>query len=147
MPKKKIRYHLMSTQDGEREFYGVMGKFFASADIRRDLDGYPLNNDDSRMWIVAFDGEKPVGFGSFGVLKNNEGQLYDAWVAPEYRRQGIHKSLLAMRLDWFAEHGVVTVHVIAYPSTRERFLQMGFKIDRMRGKYAYMSGATGDVEE
>ena len=90
MPQKKITYRLMSSADDEKEFYAVMGKFFASAKVRRDFHGYPLNNDDARQWIVAFDGENVIGFGSFGVDKNEIGHLYDAWVHPDFRKRGIH---------------------------------------------------------
>lgn len=144
---KKIRYRLMSTADGEKEFYSIMGKFFASAEVRRDFDGYPLNNDDSRLWIVAFDGEKVVGFGSFGVNKKDVGQFYDAWVHPDYRKQGIHKKMINYRMHWFIDHNISTVRVVAYPSTVEMFKKLGFSIEQQRGKYAYMIGIPTLMED
>lgn len=149
MPEKKILYRLMSSADGEREFYGVMGKFFASAAVMRDLHGYPLNNDDSRMWIVAFSGERVVGFASFGVGKRDEGHLFDAWVDLGYRKRGIYARMLDLCMQWFIDHNISLVHVIAYPGMQERFNKLGFTLDNMRGKYAYMSGAPalmGDFE-
>ena len=124
-----------------------MGKFFASAKVRRDLDGYPLNNDDSRMWIVAFDGENVIGFGSFGVDKNEIGNLYDAWVHPDFRRHGIHTHMLNLRMEWFIEHNIETIRVVAYPSTQKLFTKLGFLVERMRGRYAYMCGAPVLCEE
>ena len=147
MPQKKITYRLMSSADDEKEFYAVMGKFFASAKVRRDFHGYPLNNDDARQWIVAFDGENVIGFGSFGVDKNEIGHLYDAWVHPDFRKRGIHTHMLNLRMQWFLNHNIESVKVIAYPSTEKLFKKLGFCIERMRGQYAYMCGAPILCEE
>lgn len=139
MPQKKILYRLMSAEsDGEKEFFGIMGKFFASMKIRRDF-GYPLF-DDNRMWVVAMIGDKVIGFGSFSVDKKGTGRLFDAWVEEEFRGQGIYKIITDYRMKWFIDHNISEVLVVAKPEMVSLYERLGFKIEKMNGQYAYMKG-------
>lgn len=139
MPKKKVVYRLMSAEsDGEREFFGIMGKFFASMQIRRDF-GYAVY-DDGRQWIVAFVGERVVGFGSFGIDKKNRGRLYDAWVDPEYRGRGIYKRITDYRLAWLRDHHADGVLAVVKPRMKDLYERHGFAEMKRLGKFSYMEG-------
>jgi ribosomal protein S18 acetylase RimI-like enzyme len=143
---RKTKYRQMSAAESEKEFYGLMGKFFASAAVRKDFDGYPINNEPSRQWIIALIGDKVVGFGSFDLIKDDIGQLFDAWVDPDYRRNHIYRTILDYRMQWFIDHEIKVVRVVAYPTTRGVFESLGFAITRVRGKYAYMEGTPVRIE-
>lgn len=144
MPKKKITYRLMSVEsDGEKEFFSVMGKFFASMQIRRDF-GYPIY-DDNRLWLVALVSDRVIGFGSFGIDKKGRGRLYDAWVDPEYRGQGIYKSIINYRLAWLHDHHADNVLAVVKPRMKTLYERHGFSEEKCAGQYSYMSGKADSI--
>ncbi len=139
MPKKKISYRLMSVEsDGERDFFAVMGRFFASRRICRDF-GYAIY-DDGRQWIVAFAGERVVGFGSFGIDSKGRGRLYDAWVDPDFRGKGIYKRITDYRLAWLQDQHADKVLAVVKPRMKDLYERHGFAEVKRLGKYSYMEG-------
>lgn len=145
MPKKKITYRLMCAEDGEKEFYSVMGKFFASMDIRREV-GYAISNDDNRLWVVAFEGEHVIGFASFGIDKKGCGHFYDAWIAEKHRHKGIYKIMTNYRMHWFVNHNISAIRIIVPPEGLEFYKKLGFTVETMRGKYSWMVGKPVFIE-
>ena len=72
-----------------------------------------LLDKDSEAVFLAFDGEKPIGFSECslrndyveGTHGGTIGYLEGIYVLPEYRRQGIAKSLAAVCEKWAEEKG------------------------------------------
>lgn len=54
---------------------------------------------DHTLYLVAVAGEQIVGYAAAGVA-DNVGELLASTVIPEYRRRGIAKEFLRLRLEW-----------------------------------------------
>ena len=68
MEKIKIRQMNSAT---DKDFYNLLGYLFASKKIRKELEGYPLSNEDDWIWFIAFDKDnKIVGFLSLEPMKS-----------------------------------------------------------------------------
>lgn len=139
MPKKYITYRLMCAEEDEREFYEIMGKFFALNSYKRDF-GYIIRNKEGRMWVVALLTKRVIGFGSFAVDKNDVGHLYDAWVDKKYRKKDVYRTILNLRMNWFKDHNIKQVKAVIPPHLLSRFEELGFKTEKYNGKYANMIG-------
>ena len=44
----------------DKDFYSILGYFFASKNFRKELEGYPLSNEDDWIWFVAFNKDNNV---------------------------------------------------------------------------------------
>lgn len=44
----------------DKDFYSILGYFFASKKFRKGLEGYPLSNEDDWIWFVAFNKDNNV---------------------------------------------------------------------------------------
>ena len=44
----------------DKDFYSILGYFFASKKFRKELEGYPLSNEDDWIWFVAFNKDNNV---------------------------------------------------------------------------------------
>lgn len=134
----ELCYYLMGSKDSPREFYADMGWIFASAEIRKDLDDYPINNDGDRLWIVAMEGEMVVGFRSFGFKNDTDAVFFDAWVRPERRGNGVYRKMLDLALKHVRKGGRICVTAIANANSLPALTKAGFKETRRRGKFAYL---------
>lgn len=133
-----VRFYLMNSADDPHDFYGEMGHVFASADIRKELDGYPINNDNDRYWIVAFNKKgKLVGFRAFGN-SDEKGYFYDTWIDEQFRGTGIYRVMFDHAESELVDRGVKTISVIGNEKARPILEKFGFVVDRMRGRFAYM---------
>lgn len=78
-------------------------------------------NNVPNLILIAFDGEKPVGF-KVGYEKERDGSFY-SWmggVLPEYRRYGIAKRLADTQETWTKEKGYQAIRF----KTRNRHTAM-----------------------
>lgn len=132
-----VQFYLMNSTDDPRGFYGEMGHIFASAEIRKELDGYPINNDDDRQWIAAFKDGELVGFRAFGH-SGEKGFFYETWIVPQYRKTGIYRVMLKHAESELADKNVKIISVVANEKARPILEKFGFDVDRMRGRFAYM---------
>ena len=135
-----IAYYLMNSADSPREFYADLGHIFASAEIRKDLDGYPINNDDERLWIIAMEDVAVIGFRSFGLKSGNEDTavFYDAWVHPDRRNNGIYRKLVDFALKEVRKLGRSEVLAIANERSLPALSKRGFVEYRKRGRFTYL---------
>ena len=135
-----IAYYLMNSADSPREFYADLGHIFASAEIRKELDGYAINNDDGRLWIVAMEDVAVIGFRSFGLKSGDENQavFYDAWVHPDRRNNGIYRKLIDYALSEIRKLGRSEVLAIANERSLPVLSKRGFTEYRKRGRFTYL---------
>lgn len=83
MEKIKIR-QMNSVID--KDFYSLLGYLFASKKIRKELEGYPLSNEDDWIWFIAFDKDnKIVGFLSLEPMKSGY-KIDSIHVLKDYRK-------------------------------------------------------------
>ena len=139
---KKIRYVLMSSaKDGEL-FYCKLGRFFCSKRVTDEMGGYQVVDDESRIWVVAFDGDIAIGFCSFSTARAEKRivDLCDSYVDPSYRKLGIYGEMFKLRdkqaEGWLPDGG--TIKGIAMQVSEKVFLANGYHKASQRGRFAYM---------
>lgn len=116
-------------------FYKYMGPFFGSRKVAKEL-GMPLWDDDDRTWIIAFDGDKVVGFCSFVKHKSqNKATLKSGYVVEEYRAHGIYDKLFKYRLDVLKEMKVKKLISTTTDKSWHTHERYGFKHTINRGRY------------
>jgi GNAT superfamily N-acetyltransferase len=84
--------------------------------------------------VVAFDGEKPVGF-VLNAIRTVQDKVV-AWnggtgVHPDYRRQGVGRQLMEATLDVYREHGVQLATLEALKDNERAialYQQLGYKV-------------------
>lgn len=72
----------------DREFYNLMGPFFGSRSVAKEI-GIHIYDDADKRWFAAFDGCL-IGFASY-----RNGLVSDCYVLPSKRNTGVFKCLLA----------------------------------------------------
>ena len=75
-------------------FYTTLGPFLARRDIEKEL-GYKIYDDDGKTWLIALDASKVIGFCYIQEIASASYQIGSCYVVPEYRSQGVFKTLLA----------------------------------------------------
>lgn len=123
-----IKYYVMSVQKNGSEFYSKLGYLFASRNIRKELGGYPLNNEDNWQWIVATKQDDVVGF---IALEPKKKSIYidSFYVFEKYRSKGIFQAMLDMALKLY-DNDEITVscqQTIKDVFEKNNFVQSGQK--------------------
>ncbi len=117
------------------DFYRIMGPFLARRSIAKEMaNGYPLEpfwDDDNKQWFVALQDGKLAGF---ATLQRHDAKILfnDAYVLPDYRRQGIHTLLITERLAHCPPGSLAQVLVCA--ASEKQYREQGFTFKRARGK-------------
>lgn len=70
--------------------------------------------------VLAFDGERMIGFGSITHLEEGNMELDSAFVSPEYRRRGVYNKLLQERIELARRKGANSVTIQAMGSSVAR---------------------------
>lgn len=134
----EITYYLMNSTDDPRDFYAELGHVFASAEIRKELDGYPINNDAERMWVVAFEGDRLIGFRSFGYKSDDDAVFFDSWVHPDFRHNGVYRTMIDLAIKEIRKTGRTAINAIANDKSLPILSKRGFKETRKRGRFTYL---------
>lgn len=84
--------------------------------------------------FIAFRGEDPVGLVRGGKDESRESVffIHAMWVAPEARRGGVARQLMATVEDWIADHGGRTCELMvtdAAPAARRLYEACGYRPD------------------
>lgn len=130
---KGIKYCTMSSAEDGEMFYAMLGRFFCSKEIIKELDGYPIYNNDNYVWIVAIAGTSVVGFYSH-FCKGGIIHLDNCYVVPEYRKTGISKTLFSLFLQSNRDKEIRVITKV--PSFYEKH---GFKAVTQRGRYVTLT--------
>lgn len=118
-----------SEQQGE-EFYALMGKYFASLDIAKELE-QQLYNMPNTEWFIAYS-EDVVGFASV----RDCGKYYyldNLYVVPQQRNMGTATEIVEYIIKRFADKPIKCIAVNPYSiKTFERY---GFERYGKNGKW------------
>lgn len=74
-----------------------------------------ITHDTNRILVAADARDQPVGMIVIRVLENRQldparyGRIDDAWVEPDYRRQGVMRRLVRAAAEFIAAHGIGTI--------------------------------------
>lgn len=126
---RKITIKTFRPADRDDAFYAVMGRFFMSNEVRKDMPW--LKDEDSKVWVLAFHGDECVGFSALRTIPKGH-ELCSLYIVPEHRNTGVAKKLTEHRLKMVA--GDQVVRVVCNAETLPRYLELGFKKVAMRGK-------------
>jgi GNAT superfamily N-acetyltransferase len=121
------------------DFYKLMGPFLSRRDIVAEL-GFALWDDDNKVWFIAFDGERVVGFAALRI-EGQSGTLCSAYVLPDYRRRGIYGRLITERIQYAGQQGMGTLKATATESSARALQEAGFVLLRPVGRYVRMEMA------
>lgn len=87
----EIKIYKQKEQD--KEFYSIMGKYFASRKIAKEFGGYQLYNTDNSIWYLLYDDNKLIGFCS-SIINENYILLDNFYILNVFRNKGYSKYLL-----------------------------------------------------
>lgn len=136
----------LSTKDFHQEFHIREGNIIQVVKISNQIPEFNQPHQTKEyekrlgstkhLILVAFDGEKPVGF-KVGYQKENDGSFY-SWmggILPNYRKQGLARLLADHQEVWAKDQGYVKIKM----KTRNRLKPMlffalnnGFKITAVK---------------
>lgn len=128
-------YKLLQKTRNDADFYCLMGRFFGSRIIAKEL-GMPMYDDECRFWYIILNGTYPVACASIEIKpQSSNATLKSAWVEPQERGQGLYNWLFSVRLH-FAEYQQISTITSTTTNmskcTHERY---GFQKIGQRGKY------------
>mgnify|MGYP002349134949 CR=1 FL=1 len=122
--------------DDEARFFALLGRFFASAQVRRECGGYPLNDGPLYRWFVASGkaDSRAVGFAS---VEHRGGALMwrEAYVRIDARGRGVFRTLREQVLAYADRNGLACTARVRAASV-PRLLPHGFAVRAARGQWA-----------
>lgn len=113
----------------DKAFWEIMGPWFASAKLKRDL-GIAMSSDDSYLWFIAFSDRRLVGFCAV-VPRKKSAELKHLYVLSEAQSMGVETQLLGMAIASTASALKATVRKDELP----HYEKQGFKVTSNRGSY------------
>jgi GNAT superfamily N-acetyltransferase len=127
-------FSIVKMTNKEEGFYSMMGPFFGSRKVAKEL-GMPLWDDD-RIWIIILDEGKVIGFCSFVIHKSRKkATLKSGYVLDEYRGQGIYNALFKARMNILIDLGVEKLISTTTEKSRKTHERFGFTHTINKGKY------------
>lgn len=117
----------------EEGFWDLMGPFFASALVKREL-GVAMSSDESYTWFLAIAHGEVQGF--CAVTNEKKGsRLRHVYVVPEHRHNGVATQVIGVAITSSPKPIVVTVK----GSEVGFYKKFGFTLtDKKRGQYVDM---------
>ena len=91
MARTKIEVRQFNQED--KGFWTLMGRWFASAQVKRDL-GIAMNSDETYTWFLAFINGELAGFCALVPAKNHT-DLKHVYVLPGHEEKGIEKQVVS----------------------------------------------------
>lgn len=128
---------LVRTNREQKDFYNLMGPFFGSRQVAKDL-GMPIWNDPDREWVVAVVDGNPIACSSIEFLKPGKVAMKSGWVHPDYRGKSIYNQMFVERLKIAAEHGMKVLTATVTDKSYHTHIRYGFVEIGQRGRYRIM---------
>lgn len=114
----------------DRSFYNIMGPYLSRRHIVKEVGGH-IWDEDTKTWYVALDGRQVAGF----CAARDDGssvRFQSAYTVPDYRRQGVYRTLFIARLaDWKDR----PLKAVATEYSLPVLLAHGFTVHRQRGQF------------
>jgi GNAT superfamily N-acetyltransferase len=120
-------------------FWSVMGPFFTSRQVVKELEG-PMYNDDNYTWIIAYDKSIEIaGFTSLNAARMGNGiiECTAAYVVAAHRRKGLYRELFRQREMLGFALGATELRGVANATSRNVFVSEGWEVVRMAGKWTH----------
>lgn len=125
----------LRSYEDEAAFFTQMGRFFASATVRRDCGGYPLNDGPRYRWfVVRRKGDSRV-LGFISIEHQPQGvRIRNGYLRAEARRRGLFRELRRQVLDYVDGLGLACLLSVPQGSA-PYLLPHGFRIQTTRGAW------------
>ncbi len=118
---------------GEGDFWPLMGPFFASREVRKNL-GIPMSSDEQHTWLVAVHQEAVVGFTAVEQQKNGC-MLRHVYVVPESRHKGLMTKLVQHSVKFVKTSGYGSIRVTVPGELLDFYANSGWEETSTRGQY------------
>lgn len=105
MARPRIKVEAFNQED--EGFWDLMGQYFASAKVKRDL-GIAMSSDESYQWFLAFSGDRLAGFCAMTPEKVGS-RLRHVYVLEEFRSNGVATQLIGVAISGSAKPIILTV--------------------------------------
>jgi len=129
MEVKKYR-----SMENKKKFFGLMGEFFASKEVRKELGGYPMNDDVNYVWFVLQKANGDVmGFLSMEDKKDKT-IIHDFYMIHKFRKKGFFRMILNEAIK-YAEERKLPIEVKVLEDVVNIFKNRGFKEVNKKGKW------------
>jgi len=99
IPLDECEFIQMRSFDDEPAFFAQMGRFFASATVRRDCGGYPLSDGLRHRWFIVRHQARVLGFISI-EQQANAVHIRDGYLRADARKLGLFRALRGQVLDY-----------------------------------------------
>lgn len=123
------------------KFYGIMGKFFAEPQYKRDLP-YGCNRNGSE-WYLFYKADSLVGFSSVIHTKYHV-KFGNMYVLPEFRNDGVWSYMANYLLNLYRDQVIIVV--VNNKTLYDAWKRRKFKEVNERGSYKILEWRPEDDE-
>jgi len=129
----------MRSFDDEPAFFAQMGRFFASATVRRDCGGYPLSDGLRHRWFIVRHLDQARVLGFISIEHQAAGiRIRDGYLRTEARKLGLFRTLRQQVLDYIDDlEQACTTRVLEH--CVPHLLPHGFIIQSTRGNWVTLA--------
>lgn len=140
-------YAIYEDDGASHDFYCRMGRFFASKQVVKELEG-PMFDDVHHVWLLAIKEGEIAAFGAvrFDEIGKGVANLTVVYVLPEHRRKGLYRHLFSLREQMCINRGAKLIRGLANPISKTVFEQSGYAISRVAGKWTHFQKEVKRVE-
>lgn len=136
MARNTLKY--VQTNRDDPQFYNLMGWFFGSRLVAKDL-GMPIWDDENREWIVVTVGKKPIACSSIEFFKSGKkAAMKSGWVHPDWRGKGIYNRMFEERMQIAFDRRIEVLTATITEKSRNTHIRHGFRKIGSRGRYEIM---------
>ncbi len=131
-------YTIFEDDGATPDFYCRVGRFFASKQVVKELEG-PMFDDEHYVWLLAIKDGKIAGFSSCRFDEIGKGIAYFGvtYILPEHRRKGLYRHMFQLKERLCIKHKAKVVRGIANPTSKKVFDDCGWTVQRQAGKWTY----------
>lgn len=83
---------IVSMTNADPKFYARLGPFLARREVEKEI-GYKIYDDDDKVWFIALEGERVLGFCYLARKTEAHYQIGSCYVVEAARREGIFRQL------------------------------------------------------
>ena len=123
--------NIRALSNRDKDFYMLMGPFLANRKVETEI-GYPIYDDDNKVWFLAFEGDEVIGFCYLQETRNGKYQIGSCYVTEQSRGQGVFQGLLNEALS--RARGIVEL-TTNKEHVANTLVPLGFSATSTRGSY------------
>lgn len=140
-------YTIFEDDGATHDFYCRMGRFFASKQVVKELEG-PMFDDEHYVWLLAMKDGKIAGFSSCRLDELNKGIAHFGvtYVLPDHRRKGLYRHMFELKEQLCIKHNPAFLRGLANPLSKKVFEDRGWATTRLAGKWTYYQKEIARVE-